>query len=242
VAWKIDYDYVSAQPDFALDKAADGMAPWGFGWGWGTGQSLFGRPAPTSATQTDNNKLVDVFPLPGFACVSERFKNVVASLEPGVHGFHPIQLRSKKGIPHDAPYFLLDVKQRFDSILVKDNNAEWSTMLGGDLVGMPFVTKPDAARFVSRPAIAGRHLWLNHWIYSGGIMVSDRLHRALTDAKIRRLQLKEPWARYFNEVDVPFDYREQVPDMIAWMDTHRPNSVREGHAHWVQEHMPHWLS
>ncbi len=242
MAWKIDYDYVSAQPSFAFDKDSNGEEPWGFGWGWGTGHRPFDRPVPTSATQTDGNKLVDVFPMPGFACVSERFRAIVESFEPGIHEFHPIQLKSKKGVPHGDPFFLINVRQRFDSIVVKGNNVEWATMMGGDLVGMPFVTRPNAPRFVSRTTITGRHLWLNLWIYAGGIMVSDELRAAFVDAKIKRLDLKEPWAHYFEEVDGSFDYREQTPEMIDWMERHRPKSMYEQHSDWVKTYMPHWLS
>jgi len=242
MAWKIDFDYVSAQPNFVIDKEADGTTPWGFGWVWGGGRSLIGRPVPKSATQTDSNKLADVFPLPALACVGERFRAIVESFEPGIHEFHPIQLKSRKGVPYGEPYFLINVRQRFDSILVKGNNVDWSKRTGGDMDGMPFASRPRAPRFVSRPTIAGRHLWQNFWVYGGGIMVSEELRAALMQAKIRRLKFAEPRADYFEEVDKPFDYREQVPEMIEWMDANRPESMFEWQLDWVKTFMPHWLS
>ncbi|MCA1440446.1 hypothetical protein I6F07_09510 [Ensifer sp. IC4062] len=243
MAWKIDFDYVSAQPNFAIDKDSDGTAPWGFGWGWGAGRSLVGSPVPKSATQTDSNKIVDVFPLPGFACVGERFRVIVEAFEPGVHEFYPIQLKSRKGVPHEESHFLINVCQRFDSILVKGIDLEWGRRVAGGLEGMPYLsrmgTKPPLP--VSRTTIAGRHLWLNYWVWEGGIMVSDQLRAALMDAKLRRLKFKEPWAERFDEVDSPFDYREQVPHIVDWMEANKPAAMLEAHLNWVKTYMPNWL-
>jgi hypothetical protein len=92
------------------------------------------------------------------ACLcGERFR----AFELGVHDFHPIQLKSRKGVPCDEPYFLINVRRRFDSILVKGLGREWGTRVAGGLEGMPYLrvrfghTPPQP---VSRPAIAGRHL------------------------------------------------------------------------------------
>ncbi|WP_331374800.1 imm11 family protein [Sinorhizobium chiapasense] len=244
MAWKIGFDYVSAQPDFSIDKHNNGTEPWGFGWSWGAGRSLVGHPVPTSATQTDSNTLVDVFPMPGFACVSERFRTIVEAFEPGVHEFFPILLKSRKGAPHEEPYFLINVCQRFDSILVKGISLEWGRRVAGGLEGMPYLsrmgTKPPLP--VSRTTIAGRHLWLNYWVWEGGgIMVSDQLRSALMDAKIRRLKFKEPRAEHFDEVDTPFDYRGQVPHIVDWMEKNRPATMFERDPDWVKTYMPHWL-
>lgn len=248
MTWKIDIDYVSAQPDFEIGSDEDGAKPWGFGWGgsgWGAGHSLIGRPVPKSATQTDSNKLVDVFPLPGFVCVGERFRAIVESFEPGVHEFYPIELKSRKGVRYEEPYFLINVCQRFDSILVKGIDLEWGRRVAGGLEGIPYLsrmvgTKPPLP--VSRSTIAGRHLWLNYWIWEGGgIMVSDQLRAALMDAKVRRLKFKEPRAEHFDEVDTPFDYRQQVPHIVDWMEANRPAEMFERDLTWVKTYMPHWL-
>ncbi|MBD9375654.1 hypothetical protein IB238_23900 [Rhizobium sp. ARZ01] len=243
MAWKIDIDCVSAQPNFEIDTDDDWMKPYGFG-SWGAIHSLIGRPVPRSATQTDSNKLVDVFPLPALACVGERFRAIVESFEPGIHEFYPIQLKTRKGVPYEEPYFLINVGQRFDSILVKGIDLEWGRRVAGDLEGIPYLsrmgTKPPLP--VSRSTIAGRHLWLNYWVWEGGgIMVSDQLRAALMDAKVRRLNFKEPWAEHFDEIDAPFDYREQVPHIVDWMETHRPTAMLDQHLDWVKTYMPHWL-
>lgn len=245
MAWNIGYDYVSAQPSFEIDKDDHGTEPWRFGLpshGWGAGRSLIGSPVPKGATQADSNKLVDVFPLPGFACVSQRFRAIVELFEPGIHQFFPIQLKSRKRVPYEEPYFLINVCQRFDSILVKGVDLPWGKIVAGGLKGMPILsrmgTKPPL--HVSRTTIAGRHLWLNRWIGAGEIMVSDQLRAALMDAKIRRLRFKEPWAEHYVEVDTPFDYREQVPHIVDWMEANRP-AMLERDIDWVKAHMPHWL-
>lgn len=243
MAWHIGFDYVSAQPDFVIDPLEDGTTPWGFGWSWGTGHSLR-YPAPRSATQTDNHKLVDVFPMPGAACVSDRFRQVVEAFEPGVHEFHPIQLRSRKGVPYEERYFLINVRQRFDCILVRGAAVDWREKLAGGLEGMPYLShrsgRPPLT--ASRAAIAGRHLWLNYWLQEGGgVMISDALRSALMGARIRRMTFKEPWAEHFEEVDTPFDYREQTPNVIQWMEDNRPDILFEQHLDWVKGHMPHWL-
>ena len=249
MAWKIGINYVSAQPDFEIGADEDGAKPWGFGWGalgWGAGHSLIGRPVPKRATQTDSKKLVDIFPLPGFVCVGERFRAIVESFEPGVHEFYPIELRSRKGVLYEEPYFLINVCQSFDAILVKGIDLEWGRMAAVGLEGMPYprrlVTGAKPPLPISKPTIAGRHLWLDYWVFGrNGIMVSDQLRTALMDAKIRRLMLKEPWATRFVEIDTPFDYREQVPQIVDWMEANRPAEMLERHRNWVKAYMPNWL-
>lgn len=245
MAWKLDIDFVSAQPSFEIDKDSAGEAPWGFGWGCGALHSRIGCPVPTSATQTDSKPLVDVFPLPGFACVSERFRAIVESFEPGVHEFFPIQLKSRKRVAYAEPYFLINVRQRFDCILIKGIEFEWGSMVALGLEGMPYMSwmgkRPPMS--ASKTTIAGRHLWRTRWVpQSRKIMVSDQLRAALIDAKIRRLTFKEPWAQHFAEVDTPFDYREQVPGIVDWIEANRPAVLLEEHLDWVKAHMPHWLS
>lgn len=127
MAWNLDIGHVSAQPSFEIDKAVDGVRPAIWGWGWGTGSSLAGHQVPRSATQTDSNKLADIFPLPVLACVGQRVRAIVEAFELGVHDFHPIQLKSRKGVPCDEPYFMINVRQRFDSILLKGLGREWGT-------------------------------------------------------------------------------------------------------------------
>lgn len=242
MAWKIDFDYVSAQPDFDFDPAPDGTTPWGFGWGWGRGSRVAEAQVPQSARQKDNNRLVDVFPLPGFSCVNKRFRDVVESFEPNTHQFFPITLRSKKGVTYDEPYFLINVCQTFDSIMVGNSNTEWRVRLAGGLEGMPYVSRPNPPRLISRPTIAGRHLWRNYWIYEGDIMVSDDLRDALLREKIIRLKLKEPRAQYYEEVDSYFTYQEQAPAMLDWMETNRPSVMFDQHLDWIKTYTPHWLA
>lgn len=125
MAWNLDFGHVSAQPSFEIDKAVDGVRP--AIWGWRTGSSLAGHQMPRGTTQTDSNKLADIFPLPALACVGQRVRAIVEAFEPGVHDFHPVQLKSRKGVPYDEPYFMINVRQRFDSILVKGLGREWGT-------------------------------------------------------------------------------------------------------------------
>lgn len=125
--------------------------------------------------------------------------------------------------------------------MASSGNTEWGVRVAGGLEGMPYVSRPNPPRFVSRSTISGRHLWRNYWLYEGDIMVSNELRDTLLKEKITRLKLKEPRASYFEEVDTAFDYREQAPGLIGWIEANRPPVMLEEHRDWVKTHMPHWI-
>ena len=135
-------------------------------------------------------KLKDVINLAVGHLVGEKFRLAVEGLEPGVHQFHKITLIRKKGEIHQPYYFFLP-GQAVDAIfptglphgahyvgLEEDSDKTPKISMGGG-VGHCLV--------LSRPAIAGRHLWTPVEV-GYGLFISDELHARLEDRKVNNLR------------------------------------------------------
>ena len=81
--------------------------------------------------KSGHKKLPDLFRCVGTLAVNETFRDLVESIEPSVHQIFPFEFVSKKGapIPGKGPYYLLNVMQKFDSVLVSKSNIIWSDTL-----------------------------------------------------------------------------------------------------------------
>jgi hypothetical protein len=80
----------------------------------------------TVARQQKNKKIHDVFPLPGVNAVSERFKEIVESYEPGVHQFFPVELFDKAGDRVPTNYYIFNCTVCVDAVLVEHSEVRWS--------------------------------------------------------------------------------------------------------------------
>lgn len=220
MAWRIDFGVLESIPYFEFD--GEGRP----GWVWGAGRTVANPALRLSAVQRDTHKLTDFFPLPGSTAVSSRFREMVKQVEPGVHEFFPIALKTKNGQPISEKYFILNVAQMFDAILFSAEAVQWSTKKAGPFKGMPFVIAVPAPFQICKRLVSGRHIWRYHLVTNQGVMISDALDSVLLENKVRHLQLKKPWAEHFEEVDREFSYDMQAPQICSgWIRTSRPRSA-----------------
>jgi hypothetical protein len=109
-------------------------------------------------------------------CVSEKFRDLVESREPGVHQFFSLPVVGTNGTPTSKTYFILNTCHR-----VEMTTAEVFV----SAVGMN--AKLDVFR---RSEVAGMHIWLSRVpsAINDSIFVSDDLKGALTQAKFAGLE------------------------------------------------------
>lgn len=80
---------------------------------------------PTSATRTRGKQLPDIFPMPGFNAVSERFRALVERFEPNTHFFHPVVLKEKDGSQAGGPHYIFSARVALDCILLARSGIAW---------------------------------------------------------------------------------------------------------------------
>ena len=141
---------------------------------------------PFRAEQISKHKRInDFFTTTLTWCVCEEFKNIVESLEPGIHQFFPIEVVRRSGEPTEKTYYQLVIGQRLEALDVERSNVKWIA----DERGGGFHAKgPGEARWVlRRDIVAGKHLWrpLKHFTYLR--FCSDELMAAVEKAGLKKL-------------------------------------------------------
>ena len=116
--------------------------------------------------------------------VSEAFKDMVESLEPGVHQFFPVEVIRKSGEPVEKTYFFFNILRMLDPIIVERSDVQWQTLTSGLKVLLPTGKK----RVLRRSVIAGCHVWRDAHMREH-VYLSDELVELMQKAKLKKLDL-----------------------------------------------------
>jgi hypothetical protein len=192
-------------------------------------------PVARQMKQT-SGRLPDFVTIRVFHFCSLRLKKFLESWEPGVHLFSPVTLLRKNGDPI-GEYYVWTVGQDVDCIFTESLKEFWRAR------HLNFV----AARYsawssykhkqgstivqISRPAIAGRHLWTAGLLSALGqglvtYFMSDAMYRAYKKEKFTGFELVAP----AEEIDRPWVAEENMGIMLEmWRE--RENNIR---AHWPE--------
>jgi len=125
-----------------------------------------------------------ISPLPhiiqnGQLMVSDQVKEVMVSFDIGTTAFDPVTLSKAVGGPLGEPnYHFLNITETKESAELSESSGIWYS-IGGK--GTVRVRKSKVV--VNRSALVGVDMWMEP-VLSGAIFVSDRLYRALKDAKL----------------------------------------------------------
>lgn len=170
---------------------------------------------PDRIQQTDRKPLHDTISLLiNVMIATKAVTDIIERFEPGVHQFVPLEVRNKKGEPVGADYFIIQPLQVFCAILGDDEAPYELRWKFKNVYGpMPAIARYSAYRpILSKPKIAGRHLWRSEVINNDETYLSDELARAImaeTNHNWRLEKVKEvdrPWIAQRNIL--PFIMRQ----------------------------------
>lgn len=123
---------------------------------------------------------------------SVRFRDIVEKLEPGVHQFSPVRLTRKSGHLVDPPYFLLNVAQAFDCIVLEKSDLEWREKgtpgpYGEETQRKLIRIKSLDGLVLRKEAIEGRHMFRSEGQppLGGCLFFSDELMTAVKKARLQ---------------------------------------------------------
>lgn len=158
-------------------------------------------------------KLDDMFIVDGAVAVSARFRDLVESFEPGVHGFVPLIMQRADGETLDGDYFLFCVQQDIDC-LITDNDTDLFENLGtlpnGNRRLFCRLDEPGRAITMCRPSIKGKHLWTGGLLAFNQLFCSDQFKIALRKSHRGYLYLE----RQCRELDRPWVAEEQMGPLL----------------------------
>ncbi|SLN71555.1 hypothetical protein ROA7450_03932 [Roseovarius albus] len=180
--------------------------------------NLHGGPAledlsllPKKARRTDKLKLKDFTSIDGKACVSQKFKDAVESLEPGAHQFSSIELQEKDGTPIPEQYYLFNNCQAAPCVLAA--HSEMKPVSYTYHENMPFYFCHSTNVGLSRQVVEGWHLCGGSIILpSGCVFMSDELFKRFKQDRLKPFRYHE--ATFFDE---PWMAEENVPELVQWM-------------------------
>jgi hypothetical protein len=164
----------------ALNPANDGGVN---GDSYHAGLPVDGTNFPKWVKWTDpNGNPVPDFDQAHFTSVSEKAREVIESLEPGVHQFFPIEYQNHKGKSWDTRYWFI-VCNRLDSIDREHSNMvlldgwEWTSLKNVLRMGEPLPANVDPAKpsklVFNLKQIGDKHFWVDKHI-STSVWLSDR--------------------------------------------------------------------
>lgn len=121
----------------------------------------------------------------GVVVVQQPLKEVVESLDPGVHQFLPIDVQRRyKGPGPEHPCFVMHVRPVQDSIVDAESSVRPFYMYEETHEAMEFLHLTDARFVVRKLALSGVNLWREKR-FPGSMLMSDALHDALKAAGLK---------------------------------------------------------
>ena len=136
--------------------------------------------------------------IPGGPAVSQRFKEAVEAIEPGVHQFFPVELLHKDGRPYGEPLYYWNITQAIDAIRpdlggVHEMGDPNHPGTHGWVINSG-VSRHDRTKLaVDAATIAGRAAWRDVRMVSR-TFVSDALIGALNAEGMEGWELTTEWA------------------------------------------------
>ncbi len=212
MAYWIELAYSNREPRFEFLDGPENM----YMYGLSAYRTAPVERLPTQARETSKKKVYpDIFAMPGLNAVSERFKTLVESFEPGVHQFFPLTLYRKDGELVEDRYYIFNCPISFGCVLTNRSEVIW--VEGTELYPPRPDLSPARKTVFSKPAIDGRHLWGESFRMTG-LFISDELHKAMKREKIKYFT-----AEYCEELDEPWTPEDNIQPILDWEKAHSGN-------------------
>ena len=136
----------------------------------------------SGAIEKKRKKIPDLIGMASIYIISNTLRALIEDMEPDQHQFFPFALRNGlKGPPADEPYFILNITQRANAIVVPEGNYQSGARL------MNIHHRDDRVYSVRREQIGGFHLWREDRVING-FFVSDAFLQRFDKAKLKKLE------------------------------------------------------
>ena len=106
--------------------------------------------------------------------VDATLKEIIESLEPGVHQFWPLRITQPKGNEFPSPYYGMVIRRFIDSFVPEQSLFQQASE-GSSAFFARFPTKGIGDLTVLKRASAGAHLWRERRLLQPNIFLSDEL-------------------------------------------------------------------
>jgi hypothetical protein len=111
----------------------------------------------------------------GAPCLSSEVRDMIETLEPGVHQFFPVEIYGVDGNIREPRRYLLNICQLVDAIV----DGRYAVLNDGSRLYRASSLKPIKIR---RKDVSNLHLWRDRRLAHQKLLVSDVLYRQIADA------------------------------------------------------------
>jgi hypothetical protein len=138
--------------------------------------------------------LADVFGLGASEVVSERFKEIVDTLEPGVHQFFPVTVLNHLGETWPGRFYIFRIMTVLSALHVDRSGVKWFKFRSERKPGAPkyflAISNPREYYF-NRDRVKGYHFWIHDPDFMSDVFCSLEARNAIVAAKIPYLMWKK---------------------------------------------------
>ena len=169
---------------------------------------------PTVAVHTSGSgKVPDVKRIGDAGVISERLKNIIEDIEPGIHQFFPVTLKKKSGEAYPGHYYIFHPTQYAPCVLLSKSGIRSKVIVErGIRKGLPHYNVHADEYVISRSAYGDRKIFGSLFVMNDGLFVSDEVM-----ARIKTAKLKSVMAYPVTELDEPWNFEKEAPDLAAFL-------------------------
>lgn len=170
--------------------------PVGFQRGWDEATPHPTDTIPTIAKKTGRRKSPPpcFFRLRGLPVVCAAFRDMVESLEPGVHEFHSISLLDKGGNKLPEQFYIINILARLDVLIIDQSDVEWGLPQKYELkdgsslaIQTLHLARYPKTLVATRQEVGGHHLWRGDRYFKHYWFMSDNLMKLASGARLKGL-------------------------------------------------------
>ncbi|UWQ20643.1 imm11 family protein [Jannaschia sp. W003] len=127
--------------------------------------------------------------------VSERYRDIIEDLDPGVHQMWPMEIRRRRAGPVPGKWFGLNVRARAKTI-VKERSSVQVSRGGTQVFGivtrsMTFIDHMKFNLAVDETIEVGHNLWWDNTLDEAALFCSDAFHDAVVEAGLKSIPFKK---------------------------------------------------
>jgi hypothetical protein len=122
---------------------------------------------------------VDILNLPSrVIAVTQRLRDLIEQLEPGVHQFRPIRVLLKRNVEHEVQHHVIVIGQYLSAFQLNQTDPDCVSVQDGGFVRIKF--SPNDKKGFAKLAMAqsefgNAHIWRERKLRAGEVYISDRL-------------------------------------------------------------------
>ncbi len=131
--------------------------------------------------------------------ISQALRDIIEAHDPGVHKVWPLRLMEKRGEHYPGPFFgflpmvhASAISEKHSKVLVSEERVNPATPI------MPEYVSPRSTRLLGRKdgyvypsKLPSAHVWWDHGLTDNYLLISDALHGAIKDAKLKTLHFEK---------------------------------------------------